>query len=140
MEAAPTLSVTVNSNRYTPCIKLLIAVLTETGELIIPGSGPDIFTQLKDTTVPSSSSPLPMRFNVLVGNVIIASLPAFATGGKFCAAFTVTRIVSDATAPLLSTTVNTNWYTPWTRLLTMVLAALVVTILPVDGPVIFVQE
>ena len=77
---APLLSVTVNSNRYTPCTKLFKAVVALLTVVMLPLEGPDIFAQAKLIIVPSASVPMPVKFAILEGEKISVSIPAFATG------------------------------------------------------------
>ena len=55
---------------------------------------------------PLASVPLPDMVVVLIGKVMVWSVPAFATGDWLAVAFTVTTSESFAMAPLLSVTVN----------------------------------
>ena len=65
---------------------MLLLLLKPRLELVIvPDTGPEIFVQLYADMLPSGSVPLPERLTVLVGNVIVWSLPAFAVGGMLAA-------------------------------------------------------
>src|ERR1035437_1131538 len=109
LPVAPLLSVTFNSNLYTPCTNPVTVVAEEAALVIVPAEGPDIFVQLYEDMLPSASVPLPANDVVLTGNVMVLLEPALATGAMLEAAFTVTCIVSLPVAPLLSVAFNSNW-------------------------------
>ena len=70
---------------------------------------------------------------------MLLSVPALAIGAAFIKAFTVTCTVSFPVAPLLSVTVSSYLYIPFTRLFTAVEAALAAVITGVEGPDIVTQ-
>ena len=68
--------------------------------------------------VPSGSLDVAVKLVVLVGSVMVTSVPAFVVGawlGGGAAVFTVTWMSSVAVAPPLSVTVILNTYTPATK-------------------------
>ena len=90
-------------------------------------AGPLTLVHAYDAIVPSASVPVPFNVVLFTGNVNVILLPALAVGGMLAAAFTVTVTSSVAVAPLLSVTVNLNTYTPCTKLVNVVVAALACT-------------
>ena len=80
--------------------------------------------------------PVPVRFTELVGKVMVWLLPALAVGGRLIAGFTVTTTLALPLNPRLSVADSEKTYTPCTRPLMVVLAAVGVTIAAADGPLV----
>src|SRR5436190_2083058 len=102
----PLLSETVNSYLKKPCTSLLTTVVAALAVAMVSDAGPDIFHHFYTLRSSYVSVPVPFKLVVLMGKVIVLSVPAFATGARFAAGFTITCTVSFAVAPLLSVTVN----------------------------------
>jgi hypothetical protein len=77
------LSVTVNLNIYTPCVRLDTVVVADVELPNVNETGPLILLHEYPATVPSVSVPLPDSVVLLMGSVIVLSAPALAVGGIF---------------------------------------------------------
>src|SRR5690349_7857529 len=82
LAVAPLLSVTVNLNTYVPTTRLLTIVIAELLLAIRNAVGPLTFDHAYFTMEPSGSLDAePFNVTLLVGSVMVTSVPALAAGG-----------------------------------------------------------
>jgi hypothetical protein len=74
-------SVTMSSKEYIPAVNPVTDVEAEIGLPIVPAAGPVILVQLYPVIDPSGSTePVPSSVIEFTGNLMLWSVPAWATG------------------------------------------------------------